>query len=69
MNLASDGSNQPSLQLCIFDDRRGDREGQEADKVLGYYPNSVTVNAQTSLVGLAQAFLSFTSTFEPVSLS
>jgi len=58
-----------ALHIFLFDDRRGDKEGQEADKVLGYYPASTPVDQQTSNVGLAQAILTFNSTFEPVSLT
>ena len=57
----------PPLQICLFDVRRGDKEGEEAEKVLGYYPATVSHDAQASIVGLAQAALAFASTFKPVS--
>ena len=62
------GRSQASLQICIFDDRRGDKEGQEADKILGYYPPGISNDSQASFVGLAQAATAFASTFQPVSL-
>ena len=40
------------LQLCIFDDRRGEKEGQEADKILGFYPSNTPPDSQAALVGL-----------------
>lgn len=57
------------LQLCIFDDRRGEKEGQEADKILGFYPSNTPPDSQAALVGLTQAALAFTSTFQPVSFA
>ena len=54
------------FQLCIFDERRGEQEGQEQDKILGYYPAQVPLQEQGSVVGLAQALLTFTNTFQPV---
>ena len=45
------------FQLCIFDERRGEQEGQEQDKILGYYPAQVPLQEQGSVVGLAQALL------------
>ena len=54
------------LQLCVFDERRGEQEGQEQDKLLGYYPAQVPLQEQGSVVGLAQALLTFTNTFQPV---
>jgi hypothetical protein len=55
-----------SLHVFLFDDRRGYKEGQESDKLLGYYPAGTPVDQQTSAVGLAQAILTFNSTFQPV---
>lgn len=54
------------LQLCIFDERRGENEGDEMDKILAYYPSSTAPNMQAWAVGLAQAILTFSSTFKPV---
>ena len=56
----------PSLQLCIYDSRRGKAEGDEADRVLAYYPADVSPNEQASTVGLAQAVGAFTATFSKV---
>jgi len=54
------------LHIFLFDDRRGEKEGQESDKVLGYYPASTPADQQTSAIGLAQAILTFNNTFQPV---
>ena len=56
----------PSLQLCVFDVRRGRTEGQEADKVLGFHPANVDANEQASVVGLVQAMSAFSSIFDQV---
>ena len=63
---AEDKPSRP-LQLCIFDDRRGEKEGQEQDKILAFYPATTPANEQASAVGLVQAMMAFTSTFGPVS--
>lgn len=57
----------PPLQLSVFDVRRGRTEGQEADKVLGFYPASVDTDEQASVVGLVQAMSAFSSIFDQVS--
>ncbi|KAK9828403.1 hypothetical protein WJX81_004639 [Elliptochloris bilobata] len=51
------------LQLCIFDDRRGQEEGHEADKVLAFFPPDTRPNDQAAAVGLVQAMLAFSSIF------
>lgn len=51
------------LQLFAFDDRRGNREGTETDKVLGFYPAELPTDDQLGSVGLAQALVTFMSTF------
>jgi hypothetical protein len=97
----------PPLQLCIFDDRRGQVphrptswsptlqarsrlrvqgsacitqsarqqghwyalqqvEGEEADKVLAFFPRDVKPNNQSAVVGLVQAMLAFSSIFSQV---
>lgn len=54
------------LQICIFDARRGNKEGEEADKALGYYPSNTSNDSQAAVIGLAQAAVAFASTFQPV---
>ena len=64
----TDGTTNSSLyQLCVFDDRRGTEEGTEDDKVLVAWPNNKISSQLASVVGLAQAMISFMSNFEPVS--
>ncbi|KAK9846863.1 hypothetical protein WJX84_004643 [Apatococcus fuscideae] len=55
----------PLYQLCVFDDRRGTEEGNEDDKVLVAWPSGKISRALASVVGLAQAMISFMSNFEP----
>lgn len=57
------------LQICLFDDRRGEVEGEESDKLLGYYPTQVSAQAQTAFVGLVQAIVTFCRTFQDVGLT
>lgn len=54
------------LQLCLFDARRGDREGEEHDKLLGYFPADVPTIEQCRTVGLVQASQTFLKTFDGV---
>jgi hypothetical protein len=56
----------PLVQLCVFDARRGREEGQEAEKVLGYYPADVPPDEQSSVVGLVQAVSAFSAIFSQV---
>lgn len=58
----------PWLQLCVYDSRRGKAEGDEADKILAYYPPDVSTNEQASTVGLAQAVSAFAAIFSQVQL-
>lgn len=53
-----------TLCLAIFDDSRGNREDDEADKVLAFYPATARPADQAGVVGLAQALAKFTDTFE-----
>lgn len=57
-----------NIQLClaVYDTRRGQTEGSESDKVLGFYPPRTHAHAQNSIVGLAQAVTVFSSTFNQV---
>ena len=56
----------PPVQLCVFDTRRGRAEGQEADKVLAYYPADVPADEQANVVGLVQAVSAFSAIFSQV---
>ena len=56
----------PPLQICLFDVRRGKVEGQEADRVLGFYPSSTDASDQASIVGLVLAMSAFSSIFDQV---
>ena len=54
------------MQLCILDTRRGQHEGQEAEKVLAFYPKATAVDDSTAVVGLFLATNAFCSIFSQV---
>ena len=56
----------PPLQLCVLDTRRGQQEGQEADKVLAFYPETVPADDRAAVVGLFLATNAFCSIFSQV---
>eukprot|EP00850_Spirogloea_muscicola_P023974 SM000415S15583 [mRNA] locus=s415:13382:17546:+ [translate_table: standard] len=51
--------------LCVFDSRRGEREGEEADKVLLYLPEAALLPQQQATVGLCEALITFSRLFSP----
>ena len=55
------------VQLCVFDTERDYPEGEEAQRILAYYPpDACSVDDQTSVIGFAQALLTFNANFEEV---
>lgn len=55
------------VQLCVFDTEHDYPEGEEAQRILAYYPpDACSVDDQTSVIGLAQALLTFNANFEQV---
>ena len=56
------------LQLCVFDSKRDYPEGQEAKRILAYYPEACSVDDQTAVVGLAEALVTFATNFDQVNL-
>lgn len=54
---------QYDIRLAVYDVSRGQREGQEGDKVLAFFPPHATPNEQLSVVGLSQAVTSFADSF------
>ncbi|XP_050901566.1 vacuolar fusion protein CCZ1 homolog B isoform X1 [Lathyrus oleraceus] len=63
MGLSS-ASNE-SIQLCIFDLRRGQNEGQELDKILFFFPSGLPFSKQLSVIGLSEGLITFTRIFSP----
>lgn len=59
----------PPLQLCILDTRRGQQEGQEAKKVLAFFPKLTAIDDSTSVVGLFLATNAFCSIFSQVQMA
>jgi hypothetical protein len=53
-----------SFQLLVFDSRRGNNEGEEEDKVLGFYPDSTPLNERVSLAGLLQGLHIFSGSLK-----
>lgn len=49
-----------AMQLCVFDLRRGQNEGQELDKILFFYPADLPFSAQFSVIGLSEGLITFT---------
>lgn len=56
------------VQLCVFDSQRDYPEGEEAKRILAYYPAECSVDEQTAVVGLAEALATFASNFDQVCL-
>lgn len=57
-----------AIQLCIFDLRRGQYEGQELDKILFFYPADSPFSTQLSVIGLSEGLITFTrsvANFQP----
>ncbi|XP_024399642.1 vacuolar fusion protein CCZ1 homolog B [Physcomitrium patens] len=54
-----------SVQVCVFDMRRGQQEGHELDKILFFYPVDCPLSSQLSVVGLSEGLITFTRIFSP----
>ncbi|XVE85591.1 hypothetical protein DITRI_Ditri17bG0102700 [Diplodiscus trichospermus] len=65
MGLASVGAGSEGMQLCIFDLRRGQQEGEELDKILYFFPADLPLSAQLSVIGLSEGLITFTRIFSP----
>ncbi|CAN1138302.1 Vacuolar fusion protein CCZ1 homolog B [Linum perenne] len=65
MGLASANTVSEGMQLCIFDLRRGQQEGQELDKILFFFPADLPFSSQLSVIGLSEGLITFTRIFSP----
>ncbi|KAK8655730.1 hypothetical protein V6N13_108297 [Hibiscus sabdariffa] len=65
MGLSSIGTASDGMQLCIFDLRRGQHEGQELDKILYFFPADLPFSTQLSVIGLSEGLITFTRIFSP----
>lgn len=65
MGLSSTTTGNEGMQLCIFDLRRGQQEGQELDKILFFYPAECSFSVQLSVIGLSEGLITFTRIFSP----
>ena len=59
MGLAFTGTGGEGMQLCIFDLRRGQNEGQELDKILFFFPVDLPFSTQLSVIGLSEGLITF----------
>lgn len=60
MGLSSTTTVNDGIQLCIFDLRRGQQEGQELDKILFFFPAECPFSVQLSVIGLCEGIITFT---------
>ncbi|XP_058108364.1 vacuolar fusion protein CCZ1 homolog B-like isoform X4 [Magnolia sinica] len=65
MGLSSTTTSSEGVQLCIFDLRRGQHEGQELDKILFFFPADCPYSTQLSVIGLSEGLITFTRIFSP----
>ncbi|WCJ27424.1 hypothetical protein M5689_009169 [Euphorbia peplus] len=66
MGLASaNTAGNEGMQLCVFDLRRGQLEGQELDKILFFFPADLPFSTQLSVIGLSEGLITFTRIFSP----
>lgn len=49
-----------SMQVCVFDKRRGQQEGHELDKILFFSPLDCPLPSQLSVAGLSEGLITFT---------
>ncbi|XP_021722506.1 vacuolar fusion protein CCZ1 homolog B-like isoform X2 [Chenopodium quinoa] len=54
-----------AVKLCVFDLRRGQREGEEVEKILYFYPSELPLTDQLSVIGLSEGLITFTRIFSP----
>lgn len=54
------------FRIAVFDDRRGNTEGDEEEKLLAFWPSDTPTREQTAAVGLIQAMAAFMGTFAGV---
>ncbi|PIA48283.1 hypothetical protein AQUCO_01400700v1 [Aquilegia coerulea] len=65
MGLSSTTNINESTQICVFDLKRGQHEGQELDKILFFYPADCPFSTQLSVIGLSEGLITFTRIFSP----
>ncbi|KMZ65769.1 hypothetical protein ZOSMA_30G00500 [Zostera marina] len=65
MGISSKAIISEAIQLCVFDLRRGQQEGQEIDKILFFFPADCPYSTQLSVLGLSEGLITFTRIFSP----
>ncbi|KAG5041770.1 hypothetical protein GLYMA_05G240900v4 [Glycine max] len=63
--MSVSSNSKESMELCIFDLRRGQHEGQELDKILFFFPAGLPFSKQLSVIGLSEGLITFTRIFSP----
>ncbi|GJP59808.1 hypothetical protein CLOP_g15265 [Closterium sp. NIES-67] len=59
------GAGGSAVRVCVFDSRRGKREGEEAEKLLFFFPPATPLSEQVALLGLWEGLIAFTRIFSP----
>lgn len=54
-----------AVKLCVFDLRRGQREGEEVEKILFFHPPDLLLTEQLSVIGLSEGLITFSRIFSP----
>lgn len=57
------------IRIVVFDARRGNKEGEEAEKVLGFYPPENKNVEEIRIVGLLQGLVQFTGSLFPLDIA
>ncbi|XP_068658908.1 vacuolar fusion protein CCZ1 homolog [Aristolochia californica] len=65
MGLSTAAARSEGIEICIFDLRRGQEEGQELDKILLFFPADCPITVQLSVIGLSEGLITFTRIFSP----
>ncbi|KAG9443948.1 hypothetical protein H6P81_015288 [Aristolochia fimbriata] len=65
MGLSTATASSEGIEICIFDLRRGQQEGQELDKILFFFPADCPFTLQLSVIGLSEGLITFTRIFSP----
>lgn len=58
-----------ALQVLVFDSRRGNTEGYEAEKLLGYFPESLEEHQKIATAGLLQGLHTFSDSLADADVS
>lgn len=54
-----------AVRFCVFDTSRGQREGEEHEKILAFFPAYTPQSEQLATVGLSEGLITFSKVFSP----